>query len=311
MPCQDIEIFDRAIAFWESVITSDFSDHVIPSQFLNDNLFCGPGYNPPMPTDDLFICGKYEAIDGTGGVLGTGTSVNDGSGIPKPILWGVLKLDFADQSRLQSDPSLYYDVVLHEMGHIIGIGNNWRLANAPLVNNACEYTGAAATAVYRALSLCTTGFPLAECTNGHWSEACFDAELMTPSRDFGGVLISEMTIASLEDMGYTTDRNAITYDFIRFDIGPSCRCNRRNLKSSEAELDGVPTSWMSPEVSREKVVERRLYQTVTAEMIEKAWSFVPPVNPVVPAGMDIGIGTASTVIFWLLEDDEFYEVSVW
>ena len=116
MPCEDVDIFDRAIAFWESVITNDFSDHVIPSQFLNDNSFCGPGFNPPTPTDDLFICGKYDTIDGTGGVLGTGTSVNDGSGIPRPILWGILKLDSADRTRLQNDRSLYYDVVLHEMG---------------------------------------------------------------------------------------------------------------------------------------------------------------------------------------------------
>ncbi|CAJ1937838.1 unnamed protein product [Cylindrotheca closterium] len=321
MPCQDVPIFDRAIAFWESVITSDLSDHVVPSQFLNDNAFCGPGFNPPTPTDDLFICGSYDAIDGAGGVLGTGTSVNDGSGVPKPILWGILKLDTADQARLQNDENLYYDVVLHEIGHVLGIGNNWRLANAPLVNGACEYTGAAATAVYRTLSQCTTGFPLAECTNGHWSEACFDAELMTPSRNFGGILISEMTIASLDDIGYTTDRNAINYDYIIFDIEQSCRCNRRNLRSAveeEAQVDGdngiITPSWIvQPAVlPKEKVADRRLYQTVTSEMIEVAWSLVPPVNPIVPAGMNgFDIGTTSTVIFWLLEDDEFYEVSVW
>ena len=197
------------------------------------------------------------------------------------------------------------------IGHVLGIGNNWRLANGPLVNGACEYTGAAATAVYRQLSLCTTGFPLAECTNGHWSEACFDAELMTPNRNFGGILISEMTIASLEDMGYTTDRNAYAYDFILFDIDQSCRCNRRDLLSGEAKLDGVPP-WMNTGLlPQEKVTEGRLYQTVTSEMVEKAWSFVPPVNPIVPAGMSVGIGTTSTVIFWLLEDNQFYEVSVW
>ena len=187
------------------------------------------------------------------------------------------------------------------------------------MNGACEYTGPAATAVYRTLSQCTTAFPLAECTNGHWSEACFDAELMTPSRNFGGILISEMTIASLDDIGYTTDRNAITYDFILFDIDQSCRCNRRrNLRSEEAEVDGddgiITPSWiMKPaEVSQEKVADRRLYQTVTSAMIEAAWSLVPPVNPIAPAGMNgFDIGTTSTVIFWLLEDDEFYEVSVW
>lgn len=169
--------------------------------------------------------------------------------------------------------------------------------------------------MYRALSLCTTGFPLAECTNGHWSEACFDAELMTPSRNFGGVLISEMTIASLDDIGYTTDRNAIAYDFMLFDIDQSCRCNRRNLRSgAEAELDDGTPSWAKTAASVAQVAQvanRRLIKKVTSEMIEAAYSLVPPVNPTVPASMDIEIGTTSIVLFWLLEDNEFYEVSVW
>jgi len=312
MPCTDVATFDQAIAFWESIVTNDLSDHVIPSQFLNDPAFCGPGYNPPTPTDDLYICGSFDTIDGSGGVLGTGTSVNDGSGNPRPILWGILKLDSADQPRMQNDPSLYYDIVLHEIGHVLGIGNNWRLANAPLVNNACEYTGTAATATYRALSLCTTAFPPVECTNGHWSEACFDAELMTPSRNFGGILISELSVATLEDMGYTTDRNAFAYNFLLPDLDQSCRCNRRNLRSGVAGLgDGAPI-WMNANaLLQERVVNRRLHKTATSEMIEVAWTFVPPVNPIVPAGSDISIGTTSTVIFWLLEDDQFYEVSVW
>lgn len=198
------------------------------------------------------------------------------------------------------------------VGHVLGIGNNWRLANAPLVNNACQYTGTAATAAYRALSLCTTAFPPVECTNGHWSEACFGAELMTPSRNFGGTLISELSVATLEDMGYTTDRNAFAYNFLSPNLNQSCRCNRRNLRPAVAELSGwggMDTSIMA--FSQERVVNRRLHKTATSEMIEVAWRFVPPVNPTVIEGSSVSIGTASTVIFWLLEDDQFYEVSIW
>lgn len=335
MPCEDVPLFQAAVEFWEGAITNDLDDHVVPLQFLNDPGFCGPGFNPPSPADDLYICGQYEDIDGSSGVLGTGTSVNDGSGIAKPILWGILRLDSSDQTRLQNDPQLYSDVIIHEigkckqekkkvnghflnhrslnlfvsgfdaLGHVLGIGNNWRLANEPLVNDNCEYTGPAATAVYRELSGCTTGFPLAECTNGHWSEDCFDAEILTPQRNAGGVLISEMTIASLDDMGYTTDRGAVEYDFISFDIAETCRCTTGNLRSG----GGLLWQWDNP--------TQRRWNTPSPELLELAKTHSPPVSPrsssssiIDDTSSNITIGTSTTVLFWNEEGDTFFEVSV-
>jgi hypothetical protein len=343
MPCADAPLFDTAIQFWEAAVTSDLPDHTIPLRFLEDAGFCGLGYNPPDPADDLYICGKYTNIDGGSGVLGTGTSVNDGTGIPKPILWGILALDSGDRTRLQNDQQLYYDVILHEigtydkslsfvhliahflwiatnhypfsihfyyfiLGHVLGVGNNWRQANGPLVNAACEYIGPAATAVYRELSGCTDGFPLAECTNGHWSEACFDAELMTPSRNTGGVLISEMTIASLDDMGYTTDRGAVAYDFVTLDIAPECRCNNAatgNLRSG----GGLLWQWKNP--------TQRRWNAPSPELLELAKALAPPSSPRASYNTmestnndTVTIGTSTTVLFWDEEDDRFYEVTV-
>ncbi|KAL3934246.1 MAG: hypothetical protein SGBAC_009993 [Bacillariaceae sp.] len=303
MPCEDAPIFDEAVAFWESVITNDLPNHSIPLNFLQDPGFCGAGYTVPDPMDDLYICASYSPIDGTNNVLGTGTSVNDGTGEPKPILWGILKLDEADIARFQGDRNLYYDVVLHEIGHILGVGNNWRLATTPLVNGNCEYTGAAATAVYRDLSGCTTGFPLAECTNGHWSEDCFDAELMTPSRNAGGVLISEMTIASLDDMGYTTNRNAVQYDFISFDIAQTCRCNVAQIQTVES---GLVWQWNKPIKHKDP--------PITPELREEAKKASPPVAPVLTSNDstdNITIGTTTTVLFWNEEAETFYEVSIY
>jgi hypothetical protein len=254
--------------------------------------------------DDLFICASFSDIDGVNRVLGTGTSVNDGSGEPKPILWGILKLDTADIARFQGDRNLYYDVVLHEIGHILGIGNNWRLATTPLVNNNCEYTGAEAVAVYRTLSGCANGFPLAECTNGHWSEDCFDAELMTPSRNAGGVLISEMTIASLDDMGYTTDRNAVQFDFLSFDIAQTCSCNANPVKIES----GLVWQWNKPIKHKDP--------PITPELREEAKRAAPPLVPAVTLNEDATdnsttIGTTSTVLFWNEEAETFFEVSIY
>lgn len=305
MPCEDVSIFDEAVAFWESVITNDLPDHTIPLNILDDPSFCGPGYNVSNPMDDLFICGAFTDIDGAGNVLGSGTSVNDGSGEPKPILWGILKLDTVDQGRMQGDRVLYYEVVLHEIGHILGIGNNWRLNTSPLVNSNCEYTGAAAVEVYRTLSGCANGFPLAECNNGHWSEACFDAELMTPSRNAGGVLISELTVATLDDMGYTTNRNAVQYNFTSFDIAESCRCNVKSVKVES----GLVWQWDKPIKHKDP--------PVTPELREEARKAAPPVKPVLASNNeslddgDLKIGTTTTVLFWNEEGNNFYEVSVY
>jgi hypothetical protein len=337
MPCEDAPLFDTALQFWEAAVTSDIPDHTIPLNFLEDAGFCGPGYDPPDPADDLYICGQYTNIDGGSGVLGTGTSVNDGSGIPKPILWGILRLDTDDRTRLQNDQGLYYDVILHEigtydksllytclyifhglqlitipfhfilfyfiLGHVLGIGNNWRLANEPLVNSDCEYIGPAATAVYRELSGCTDGFPLVECTNGHWSEDCFDAELLTPARNSGGVLISEMTVASLDDIGYTTDRDAVEYDFSTIDIAEECRCNTAagNLRSG----GGLLWQWKNP--------TKRRWNAPSPELQELAKAHVPQLSPRASNNTmesTVTIGTSTTVLFWYEEDDRFYEVTV-
>jgi len=303
LPCEDVPLFDEAVAFWESIVTNDLPDHTVPLRFLEEPSFCGTGYTVPEPMDDLYICARFAEIDGANRVLGTGTSVNDGSGEPKPILWGILTLDSADTARFAGDRNLYYDVVLHEIGHILGIGNNWRLSTTPLVNSNCEYTGAQGTAVYRTLSGCTTGFPLAECTNGHWSEDCFDSELMTPSRNSGGAPISEMTVASLEDMGYTTDRNAIQYTYLSFDIAETCRCNANPIKVES----GLVWQWDKPIKNKDP--------PITPELREEARKMVPPVVPVVSSDEDatdnITIGTASTVLYWNEETESFYEVSIY
>ena len=63
----------------------------------------------------------------------------------------------------------------------------------------------------------------------HWSEVCFEPELMTGTLDAGKNPLSRITLGTLEDMGYAVD-----YDnadaFGTADLAPSCVCNRRNLR---------------------------------------------------------------------------------
>ena len=118
------------------------------------------------------------------------------------------------------------DVILHEMGHIIGIGTLWRrnkLLDAE--NNYSVETRA--TNVWRNEWGCV-GIPPVEKDGGagtafgHWDEQCLSKELMTGRLGPGlAIPFSRLTIASVEDLGYTVNYNAAD----NFDGSNTTCCN--------------------------------------------------------------------------------------
>lgn len=94
-----------------------------------------------------------------------------------------------------------------------------------------------ASAEYRALSGCDASVPIetdgAEGTKCvHWDEDCFQSELMT-GINTGEQELSRITIAGLEDLGYTVDYSSAT-PFPATLLAPSCVCNaNRNLLEDE------------------------------------------------------------------------------
>lgn len=189
------QIFINAVRRWESIITADIPDVVINGR----------------PIDDLLIDASAMAIDGQGGVLGRAgpTRVRPGSMLPAQ---GVMEFDSADLAWLQSQ-GLLFDVVLHEIGHILGIGTIWSYRGliAGSWTNDPRFIGAQARAEYNALfGGNAIGVPL---ENGggpgtrlaHWRESIFHNELMTGYVNAGVNPLSRITIASLADLGYTVD----------------------------------------------------------------------------------------------------------
>lgn len=101
-------------------------------------------------------------------------------------------------------------------------------------SSSCSYSASSkATEEYQKLSGCNTPLPLENC--GHLDKSCFKNELMA---GFTGnnLLLSRMTIASLEDSGYTVDYDAAD-DFGVSDLDESCVCKR----GSALKLDGTET----------------------------------------------------------------------
>ena len=116
-------------------------------------------------------------------------------------------------------------VIMHEMGHILGIGTLWCITSDPCVDsNYMEgrtgddpyFIGANTRAAFAEVGGAVyTGIPVPVETEGgpgtrdaHWRESVMDNELMTGFISAGNNPMSLVTIQSLLDLGYAVDRNA-------------------------------------------------------------------------------------------------------
>lgn len=213
------EQFETGAARWQALIKGDVeaTEGTIPANG------CGP--NIPLPAfngviDDIMINVLLQRIDGPGGILGQAGAcfVRLSDGLP---LYGVMFFDTDDLAFLEAN-SLLDEVIVHEMGHVLGFsGGIWNL-NIPglfqrtLLENPNtvdpRFLGSHARAKYRSLgghlpTIPVEGLPCGAGTrNSHWDENTFFNELMTgflngASSNFINPL-SPMTSAAMKDLGY-------------------------------------------------------------------------------------------------------------
>lgn len=184
--------FTQAKAVWESVIVGDLPDI--------------------GGIDDIRISASVGFIDGNGGTLGTAGPTQLRIGIKLPTV-ASMNFDSADMSTMANNGTLLR-VILHEMGHALGLGTLWGTFGLNTVNNtpngtpSYQYTGAQALNEYRQFAgqNSATYVPLetgggAGTANAHWSESLFQGELMTGYAT-GSMPLSRMTIGALADLGY-------------------------------------------------------------------------------------------------------------
>ncbi len=200
----------RALARWQVVITNDLPD--IPMTAAANACFTGqPALNERI--DDIIIYVEFVSIDGSGNTLGEAGPCYIRSDTDLPVV-GHLKLDAADLALMERSGTLD-DVVLHEMGHILGIGTLWPDKN--LVQGAGttdpRFTGRAALAAYQgfggtAASIALENTGGAGTRDAHWRESTFGDELMTGYISGTPNPLSALTIASLADLGYGTTADA-------------------------------------------------------------------------------------------------------
>lgn len=214
--------FEHAAARWAAVITNDLSDFTARRSELSTD--CAGLADPTaIPVDDVLIFAEVKAIDGVGNTLAEGgpcwqRDTDDSTGI------GIMTFDSADLAVLETKGVLEV-AVLHEMGHVLGIGTFWKpdnlintpsLPSSPGVNTT--FVGPHAALAFTDLG--GTGFPAAVpldnsaivgSADAHWRESVLANELMTSTitGKEAAVPLSILTIASLQDLGpYTVNMGA-------------------------------------------------------------------------------------------------------
>lgn len=195
--------FEAAAARWEQVIVDGWNPEplVVPAGFL--------GWIPAFDgsVDDVMIAARAVYLDGPLGLLGQAGALGKRASTGEPY-FGLMEFDSADLAEFAADGGLE-DLIVHEMGHVLGIGLNWAAEGRidDLLTNP-TYNGPAANAAWHELG--GTGKVPVEDGGGtgtfgaHWRESVFDNELMTGYSD-GDERLSRVTIGALADRAYGVD----------------------------------------------------------------------------------------------------------
>jgi hypothetical protein len=205
-------VFEAAAARWEKLIKKD-----VPS--ISGTLPSCLGGVPPVSTtevDDIVIEVVLQPIDGPGRILGSAGPcfIRNVDALP---VSGLMFFDTADLAFLES-LGLFDEVIVHEMGHVLGIGTLWNfrrtLRQGPATNPF--FAGASATQHWHAEGgldlLPIENIGGAGTAGGHWRESVLNNELMTGFLNLGDNPLSRITIGSLRDMGYGTNMSGEKYN---------------------------------------------------------------------------------------------------
>lgn len=212
------QAFDNAAARWQQLIFGDLPDVAVT--IAADK--CGaPGFMHPAVNetiDDVVIFARVEPIDNAGGTLANaGPCVLRMQG--KLTALGIMRLDDADLPALEANGQLG-DVILHEMGHVLGVGTLWPVLgllqdstpsgqppndtyfSGPQAQRAFDDVGGTSYTGGRTVPVENTGGDGTR--NGHWRESAMDEELMTGFVEPPGTAnpLSRVTVAQFWDLGY-------------------------------------------------------------------------------------------------------------
>lgn len=210
------EAVAKAVSRWQRVISAHLETSILRAN--GNQCLAGIGQLDEV-VEDLLLYVHFGAIDGPNNIIGEATPcyIHSTSGL---TAMGYLRLDAADLIGMENNGTLD-NVVLHEIGHIIGVGTLWNYRGRALLSGFSPgldpiFTGAAARDQFAQLFGTYTGSPVpvencvgisgcgAGTRDAHWRKSVFGTELMqgyaAPT-----MKMSAVTVGSLADLGYTVD----------------------------------------------------------------------------------------------------------
>jgi hypothetical protein len=241
--------FTSAAARWSSIVVGDLPsvNVVVPADSCVGSI---PAMNETV--DDIVIFASIDSIDGPGSVLG-GASPCYLRSVGGLTVVGNMVFDSADVAVLEAN-NILDAVILHEMGHVLGIGTLWTYVSPSLLTGGGTsdpyFTGPGGIFQFNrdgGASYAGNKVPVENTggtgtADGHWREAVMGRELMTGWISFVANPLSTISVASLADLGYTVSyANADPYT-----VSPV------NLRVSGAD-EGLQLVEMRPKVTIKRV----------------------------------------------------------
>ena len=201
---------------WESIVRGDTPETVAERNFV---AACADNFSPEFDIpasvviDDLLLLVSVGDIDGPGGSIGNSSWCQGQA--PGIATVSFLHFDESDVMAL-ADSGLLDDAANHLMAHALGLGGViWRIAGLLFEQGGSWFfTGAGATAAFDAaggadfagpkVPLDAPPDPGSRLATFHWSASVFGLEVLAPLvLTDSAAPISRITLAALEDMGYT------------------------------------------------------------------------------------------------------------
>jgi hypothetical protein len=202
--------FIAAAAKWQSVIVGDIGATVRVAQGTS---ICGqPPQAADLLIDDILIFAAISNIDGVGKILGqAGPCAFDQA---NRVRLGSMQFDAADVAQLEAQGTLTA-TILHEMGHVIGIGTQWEngLVSNTAIAGSTSFPYLGANGIQGQKDIGGAGNPVVEgdggpgTARGHWDEQTYQNELMTGFLSGKTQPMSKLTVEALKDLGYVVDVN--------------------------------------------------------------------------------------------------------
>jgi hypothetical protein len=151
--------------------------------------------------EDIAILMSIGPMDGPSNVLARAGPCGYGRQTLPAAISGQMKIDEADAG---GSVAFLQEIILHEIGHVLGIGTLWQGSTTGVGTPTVRYNGTNGVAEWTTLGGAAGGVPLEPDIGAHWHEAVFNAEILTPTAEGPGTPqpFSRLTIGALLDLGY-------------------------------------------------------------------------------------------------------------